>query len=314
MVSTKDAILEHLRQNRGREIPVSEIADKYNFSYSRISNAIKDLKYRGEIDIEHRPLKKGKYTVLRLKGDSINKRFVHEREVDLPEATSTVQTKHDLKKMESFSSYLDTNTLNIFIDYLKSNEFSASSLKKMLSSFDTKSNFDLITKIIKPLQYEVGNRWERGQVSIADEHMISANIEKFLIQHIPLNNVKSDKIIVISPVEGEWHSLPLLTLELLLNEKGYRVFNLTRPLPNTSLMDFINKLNPFPTWVFISLTMKIHIGTLRQELKNLRQKFGDKLKIAIGGQGIDQEQRNSFPDATSVVTNVKELEEFLHNL
>ena len=56
--STKEVILNYLRKNKGREIAVHEISEKFDFKLNRISNAIKELELGGEINIERRPLKR----------------------------------------------------------------------------------------------------------------------------------------------------------------------------------------------------------------------------------------------------------------
>jgi methanogenic corrinoid protein MtbC1 len=82
--SSKDLIIKHLKVNRGKEIPVSEISEKYNLKPNTISNAIKELNYKGEIVIERRRLNRGRYTVIWLSGDSIQYPYVHEKErIDL---------------------------------------------------------------------------------------------------------------------------------------------------------------------------------------------------------------------------------------
>ena len=78
--SSKDLIIKYLKKNRGKEIPVSEISENYNLKPNTISNAIKELNYKGEIVIERRRLNRGRYTVIWLSGDSIQYPYVHEKE------------------------------------------------------------------------------------------------------------------------------------------------------------------------------------------------------------------------------------------
>ncbi|UCG03765.1 MAG: hypothetical protein JSW11_07215 [Candidatus Heimdallarchaeota archaeon] len=80
MESSKDLILKYLKANRGKEIPVSEISETNNLKPNTISNAIKELNYKGEIVIERRQLNRGRYTVIWLSGDSIHYPYVHEKE------------------------------------------------------------------------------------------------------------------------------------------------------------------------------------------------------------------------------------------
>jgi len=77
----RDQILSYLRRNRGKEVPVSELASNLNLKRSTISNAIKELNLQGHIEIERRSLKRGRYTVVYLTGDLIQESYVHKNEI-----------------------------------------------------------------------------------------------------------------------------------------------------------------------------------------------------------------------------------------
>jgi DNA-binding MarR family transcriptional regulator len=55
----RDRIFRYLRQNRGKEVPVSDLVSKLGLKRTTISNAIKELNLQGFIEIERRPLKRG---------------------------------------------------------------------------------------------------------------------------------------------------------------------------------------------------------------------------------------------------------------
>ncbi|MFW9930086.1 MAG: hypothetical protein ACFFD1_11895 [Candidatus Thorarchaeota archaeon] len=311
MTSTREVILKHLRKNRGREIPISELVETYNFSYSRISNAIKDLEYKEEIEIERRPLKKGKYTILRLKGDNISPegRYIHVREAD-----NSIELMNTEKLIEEKTKKLSskiTPDIKMFINYLKSKDFSMESFNEMVEGLDLSTKLDKVLILFQPLLYRVGELWTDGSLSTAEEHIISARLEKYLMQKTSIKKKSRKSLIILSPVEGEWHTLGLLSLEYIISDKNVQIINLARPLPNISLIDYIRNMIPKPDWIIISITLESFLGTLKHELKILREIFSDSIKIVIGGQGIPTSERNSFPEANLVITNADELKEFL---
>ena len=218
--STKDVILEYLQNNRGREIKVSEIHEKKGFGLSRISNAIKELELLDLIKIERRKLKKGRYTVISLKGDIITKFASHERDLN-PKSDSVAEMEEEYD-IENFSV---TEAVGI----LKATNYTQSSFREFIESFYD-SYFTLMTEILQPMLYEIGLMWEREEITVAEEHLMSARLEKMIIDLIKTENRRNEKLIILAPVENEQHTLVLLTLELLLIERGFNVINLSRSI------------------------------------------------------------------------------------
>lgn len=377
MESSKDLIIKHLKANRGKEIPVSEISDKYNLKPNTISNAIKELNYKGEIVIERRQLRRGRYTVIWLRGDSIQYPYVHEkekidvrvinyfrenenREISFRELTSffgnniveSRLTESAMKKAlngligkkkieprtelhldnnqfiinpddrfiikgvkvipeTQFKIPCDVAQIHELVNYLKSNEYDHAAFIDMISPF-TINNQTFVTCLISPLMIEVGELWAQAKISIAEEHVISNRIEKLIvdrINHVRSSNVKST--IILTPVEGEQHVISLLCLELIFSDIGYKVINMGRPLPVRSVIQFINGVGEKSLWLFISITLRTYIGTLQHNLESIRNAFNEDIKIAIGGQGLIEKNRNEFPEADVIVINEQDFQKFI---
>jgi methanogenic corrinoid protein MtbC1 len=302
--STKDVILDYLLQNRGREIAVSEISEKYDFKLNRISNAIKELEYLGKINIERRPLSKGKYTVISLKGDNIVEFASHEREIN----PKTVSNGHETENYES-----EEFPLHEAIFKLNDVEYTQIKFKNFIEPFyDT--YFSFIHEVIQPILYEIGEMWRRSEITVADEHLMSARIEKLLIDLISRENKskRKDRIIILCPVENEFHTVPLLALELLLVELGINVINLSRSISIISIIDFINKMKVKPEWIFFSVTIETYLSNLRIDIKMIKEEFKtQKLKIAIGGQGIKFIDSKSFKMVDRIIKDNNDLKVFL---
>ncbi|MFX1535854.1 MAG: cobalamin-dependent protein [Promethearchaeota archaeon] len=310
MISTKDIILKHLRTNRGREIPVSEIAKKFNLKRTAISNAIKELQYKGQIEIERRPLKRGRYTVIWLSGDTIRQPYVHEKEIVRKES---IRFATSASKDQKFYAELTKENYGDYINYLKSSDYSFSKFKQMINGHQ-QDLFELVVSFIRPLMTEVGNRWSQNTLSTAEEHVISARIEKLIIKMIPKQKGDNRNTVILAPVEGEQHTIGLLALEWLLTELNYKIINLAPTLPVKSLISYIKELSTKPEWILLSITLETYLGSLKREIKAIKEEFGESIRIAIGGQGISENERNSFPEAENVVITVEDLSNFLVKL
>ncbi|MFX1507699.1 MAG: B12-binding domain-containing protein [Promethearchaeota archaeon] len=376
MESSKDLIIKYLKANRGKEIPVSEISKKYSLKPNTISNAIKELNYKGEIIIERRRLNRGRYTVIWLNGDSIQYPFVHEKEridlrlynyfrdngreisfreliqyfgnnvaesqltdISLKEA---IQELIEKKKIESRTELLfegeqltikpddkfsikgakvtpeepipipcDAAQIHKLIEYMKSSEYNSSIFERKISHF-MKNNQTFVTCLITPLMIEVGELWAQTKISTAEEHVISNRIEKIIIDKINRVRVSDGRgKIILAPVEGEQHVISLLSLELIFSDLGYHTINIGRPLPIRSMIQYIKELKEKPQWLFMSITLRAYIGTLQHNLESIRNVFDDDIKIAIGGQGLIEKNRNEFPEADVIVINGQDFQKFI---
>lgn len=295
--STKDVILEYLKLNHGREIAVSEISEKFNFKLNRISNAIKELEFTGQIVIERRPLKKGKYTVIYLRGDTITEYATHERAIEIPP-----------KHVEPISS--DQFSIEDAIRKLKSPNYMESKFKELIEPF-YENYLTLITEIIQPILYQTGTMWEKEIITVGEEHIISARLEKFLISLILKENKRNkDKIVILSPVENESHTLVLLALELLLLERGFTVINLSRSISILSIIDFVKKMKTKPEWILFSITMESYVRNLAIDIKLIKEEYPE-INVAIGGQGIKKIKTSNFENAKIIKTS-EELQEFFY--
>ena len=172
-----------------------------------------------------------------------------------------------------------------------------------------------MTECIQPILYEVGKRWQNETLSIAEEHLISARIEKFISDLIKKEAKKDSKTIILAPVDQETHTLVLLILELLLVERGLRVINLSRTLPVFSFIDFVKNMKVKPDWIFYSITLDNYIGNLKMDLKLIKHELANyDIKFAIGGQGVSKFEYNDFPTVDKLIKTSNEFRDFLEIL
>jgi methanogenic corrinoid protein MtbC1/DNA-binding transcriptional ArsR family regulator len=303
----RDRIFRHLRQNRGKEVPISDVMSKLGLKRTTISNAIKELNLQGLIEIERRPLKRGRYTVIYLTGDLITERYVHKNEIIKEEKPSPKKKKDEVPLLS------DVN-FEEMITYLKSPSYNPDEFLGSIESMFPEIIL-FITDFVTPLMHEVGLQWARTSLSTAEEHVISNRIEQLIVARIPTNGDNGEKgTIILVPVEGERHVISLLSLELVLRSLNYKVINLGRALPIRSLIQYIKDLPEIPDWIFMSITLPAYLGTLKRNVEYLHSIFNNQIHIAIGGQGIKENDRNNFPEADVVAINKSDLMKFISQL
>lgn len=144
----------------------------------------------------------------------------------------------------------------------------------------------LCLDIIVPLFQEIGNRVFRGELSIAQEHTISALVRFYMGQMIGQHyqkNLKRDDLVLITTPEGELHEIGILGAALICVHYGVKFIYLGTNLPAESLAEAANALNP----------KAVLLGSTRMDLLNnlnldsYIRTFKDHLKVPsalwIGG-------------------------------
>ncbi|MHA1944636.1 MAG: HTH domain-containing protein [Candidatus Hodarchaeales archaeon] len=307
-IPARERILTYLRQNRGREIPVSELASQLDLKRTTISNAIKELSFQDFIKIERRSLKRGRYTIVYLTGDLIKEHYTHDNEVFKEKKVPDVIIK---EKIPDFSKSIRIEEI---ISLLKSPDYNPDEFYVKIKTIFPDS-IAFTTDFITPLMHQVGSLWALTEISTAEEHVISNRIEQHILARIPQNDGNGKRgLMILVPVEGERHVINLLCLEYILRDLGYSIINLGRALPIRSMIQYIKDLPILPDWIFVSITLPAYLGTIKRNLEYLKSVFQDQIRIAIGGQGISENERNNFPEADVISIGREDLLEFLELL
>jgi MerR family transcriptional regulator, light-induced transcriptional regulator len=151
-------------------------------------------------------------------------------------------------------------------------------------------------KILKPVMYEIGIKWEKSEIDVAIEH-VCTNTAYGLVAAINERISKPDnleKILLCSP-EGELHGLSASVIESVLESRGYRVFNATPSIPTDSIITFIRNIEP--DLIMVSITLPDNIKAGERLVKKIRSKF--LIPILVGGLAISFSKGNFHGIVTS---------------
>ncbi len=155
-----------------------------------------------------------------------------------------------------FSS-ADVNTLTYIIfedyeelskkllDYMlnKSQKEVENLLKIILFSFGVVKAFDLI--ISKSL-FELGLLWEKGEISVDQEHIASSKIIESIINLKSLFSARKKKKIklMITSLYGDIHEIPLRIIDFILTYEGYNVIYVGVNTPYCDIIKAIKREKP----------------------------------------------------------------------
>ncbi|WP_422658636.1 MerR family transcriptional regulator [Paenibacillus sp. EC2-1] len=95
-------------------------------------------------------------------------------------------------------------------------------------------------KVLVPILVRVGDEWESGQASVAQEHFMTELVSRRFFQFFHLFPIHSNlpKVLALCP-EGEHHQVGLMLFSLLLRRNGLEVFYLGANTPIDGVLQVI---------------------------------------------------------------------------
>jgi DNA-binding transcriptional MerR regulator len=140
---------------------------------------------------------------------------------------------------------------------------------------------ELCLNILIPLFHEIGNKVSRNELTIAQEHTLSAIVSFHLGQMIGLHYQKTlqrNDLVLITTPEGEMHEIGILASALICVHYGIKFIFLGANLPAVSLAEAANALHP----------KALLIGTTRHEISG-NTTFEDYLRVVRENLTTDPE-------------------------
>lgn len=140
-------------------------------------------------------------------------------------------------------------------------------------------------ELLLPLLREIGDRWHRGEMSVAAEHFGSRLIKgklKALLE--TMRSPYAERRVLCACPPGEQHDLGLLMFALLAAEQRWDTIYLGADLPIGDLAEAVERARP--DLIAISVVQRWDAGELSRFLHKVRAAVGTKQKILIGGSGI----------------------------
>ncbi|QGG48507.1 MerR family transcriptional regulator [Heliorestis convoluta] len=163
--------------------------------------------------------------------------------------------------------------------------------------------------IILPILHNLGDRWSKQEITVAQEHFSSNFFRARLgtmLSALPSN--REMPIVMTGCIAEEQHELGLLIFSIYLRRRGFRVIYLGQNVPMEDMMQAFTELRPrivaFSVGTAQALTTMVQ---LKEKLEKLAEEMDMNLKLAIGGRGIDfsKEKQEEIGDAYTGRTTEK---------
>ena len=143
----------------------------------------------------------------------------------------------------------------------------------------------LVSEVVFPLMKLVGERWQGGTLSIAQEHMTSSILRNLLGGLVRLTNssTSSQRILFATP-SGELHEFGILASAMLAVADGFEVLYLGSSLPALEIAAAAERTSPRAVVVGIKASEPTQ-ATL-DELRVLASKLPKTAELWLGGSNV----------------------------
>lgn len=148
---------------------------------------------------------------------------------------------------------------------------------------------ELYQRVIAPAMHEIGELWEKGALSVADEHLATALTNRVLAAVRPPVRVEAGtggpvadgkRSALLAAVEGEQHSLGLRMAADILEDAGFRTIYLGADVPTDALLQAVEAFSP--DLLVIAATMPSLVPQLEAVASAVRSSHPE-LELLIGG-------------------------------
>lgn len=141
---------------------------------------------------------------------------------------------------------------------------------------------EVVESVIRPLLHEVGDRWEAGRLTVADEHLVSEAVRSRLGHLLADTGGGVRGSAVLACASGERHELGLMTAALAMRRDGWKVVYLGADAPLGDVYALAERTGA--RVVGISVATAERAASLEQELRRAGPPPGGAA-LVLGGAG-----------------------------
>jgi DNA-binding transcriptional MerR regulator/methylmalonyl-CoA mutase cobalamin-binding subunit len=164
--------------------------------------------------------------------------------------------------------------------------------------------------VISPLVFEVGERWHRGEISIAQEHMVTDIVRRLVIS-VSRGYLRSDNgpCLVLATMSGERHELGILLCGWLAAARRIRTHYLGSDCPPAEIARFA--LDVEARAILLSIVMPENQVAALGHLNEITSAVDGRTEVWIGGTAAREIPPPDLPRGCVVLPNVFDFEQRL---
>lgn len=136
--------------------------------------------------------------------------------------------------------------------------------------------------LVEPALDQVGVMWQRGEISIGEEHLATALVARAFqlgAWDVPLPGLGAPRLVLVCPA-GEFHDLGARIVAEIGRQEGWQVEFLGANLPREAAIHFVSMRQPDA--VGLSIALAAHVVGCAPLVKEIR-KVAPSAKVLAGG-------------------------------
>lgn len=149
-------------------------------------------------------------------------------------------------------------------------------IDRLLATFTLQT---VLRDVVMPYLHELGDRWKRGEVSVAQEHFASNLLRGRLLSLTRGWGEGVGPRAVLACAPGELHDLPLIIFGLVLAGRGWPITYLGPDTPIATIQETLADVKP--RLVVISAVTRQRLRAAQPQLTELAR----KVPVALAGAG-----------------------------
>lgn len=173
----------------------------------------------------------------------------------------------------------------------------------------------IVDGVVCAAMRRVGDLWHAGELSVAQEHVATRTATKALRSLGAVTRVeRSDAALALCcSVEEDFHALPVQLASLMLEARGFEVFDVGTSTPFSALAEALERFRP--RLVCVSAAMLAGLDRAGREYADFHKTARRRgVAVVLGGAGfVDEQVRGRFP-ADLRAESFEELETFVATL
>lgn len=141
----------------------------------------------------------------------------------------------------------------------------------------------LLLDVLVPAQREIGRMWHANEVDIAEEHVVTAAVQRALAVVTQRTPRKADNglRVVVAAAPGDAHDTGVRVLADLFALEGWRAVCLGADVPSSALARAV--LHFAPDLLVLASALAVQLPVLREAIEAVRPVPGEGVRVLVGG-------------------------------
>ena len=144
------------------------------------------------------------------------------------------------------------------------------------------------TDVLLPAQREVGRLWHAGELSIAEEHMVTSATQRTMavVATQAPKQPANGRTVVVAAVSGNVHDIGLRAAADLYQLAGWRVIFVGADVP---MQDLPTMLAFFEAdLLMLGATLGTQVPRVEQAIRSIRERCERPVRVIVGGAAFDE--------------------------